>query len=107
MTATRTDFATIELVRFLLARVDDEEQALRRLVRRTHQSGDTDRDPSFGRARSEVIAKRQVLGQVQHLLVLRDLPSERIVRDLAAGILRSMAEPYAGHVQYRGAWHAE
>jgi hypothetical protein len=107
MTAMRTGFATVELVRFLLARIDDEEQALRKLVRRTHQTGNTNRDVSFGRARSEVIAKRQVLGQIQHLLVLRDLPSEKSVRDLATNVLQSMAEPYAGHVQYRSAWHAE
>jgi hypothetical protein len=107
MTATRTDFSTIELVRFLLARVDDEEQTLRKLVRRTHQAGNANQDGVFARARSEVIAKRQVLGQIQQLLVLRDLPSEMVVRGLATRVLQSMAQPYAAHLQYRVIWQAE
>jgi hypothetical protein len=104
VTAARTDFSTIELVRFVLARIDDEEQVLRKVVRRTHKAGDHEQDPAFIRARSEIITKRQVLGHVQHLLVLRDLPSEKVVRDLSAGVLQAMARPYADHVQYRPIW---
>jgi hypothetical protein len=104
MTAAATRFATVDLARFLLARVDEDEKSLRALVRRTHRAGDHDHELSFARAQCDLTAKRQVLGHLQHLLVLRDLPAEKPVRDLAAGMLRSMAGPYTRHPQFRTAW---
>jgi hypothetical protein len=101
-TATTT-FATTDLVRFLLARVDDEESALRKLARR-HRGDDAELDPSIERQRSDIVAKRQVLGHVQQLLVLRDQPNEKTVRDVSTQILRSMAMPYAEHASYREEW---
>ena len=102
--ATRAPFATVDLVRFLLARVDEDEKSLRVLVRRTHRAGDLAHEPAFTRAHSDLIAKRQVLGHIQHLLILRDLPGEKPVRDLAVDMLQSMAAPYTRHVQFRGLW---
>ena len=104
MTMARAEFAAVDLVRFLLARVEEDERSLRVLVRRTHRAGDHDHELSFTRTRSELIAKRQVLGHIQHLLVLRDLPREKPVRDLAVGMLQSLAAPYTPHVQFRRLW---
>jgi hypothetical protein len=103
VTTATTTFATTDLVRFLLARVDDEELALRKLARR-HRGEDSDQSRSIERQRGDIIAKRQVLGHVQQLLVLRDQPNEKTVRDVSAQILRSMAMPYAEHASYRDEW---
>jgi hypothetical protein len=104
MTSTQVGFSTTELVRFLLARLDDEEQSLRKLVRRARYTGRIDEGLSVSRQRSEIIAARQIIGHVQQLIVLRDLPSERVVRDVATQVLQSLAQPYTTHPQYRSAW---
>jgi hypothetical protein len=104
VTSTQTGFSTTELVRFLLARIDDEEQAMRRLARRLRDTGRIEAELGLGRQRGEIIARRQTIGHVQQLLVLRDLPSERDVRDLATQVLQAMAQPYCTHPQYRAVW---
>jgi hypothetical protein len=101
--ATTITFSTTDLVRFLLARVDDEEIVLRKLARR-HRGDESAQTELIDRQRSDIIAKRQVLGHVQQLLVLRDQPNEKTVRDTATQILRSMAMPYAEHASYRDEW---
>ncbi len=98
-------FNSTELVRFLVARVDDEDDALRKLARRIRTDHASSGDgPSVDDLRKGVIAKRQVIGHVQQLLVLRDQPNEKAVRDLATQILRSMAMPYGDHLTYREEW---
>ena len=44
------------------------------------------------------------VGQAQQLLMLRDLPSERVVRESAAQMLRALATPYSSHYAYRAEW---
>lgn len=99
-----------DLVRFLLDRLDDDDDELRRLARdETRGSGRA--DPLDGlrsaeRLRAEIIAKRHVIGHLQQLLVLRDQPAEKAVRDAATQALRALAAPYADHRQYRSEWRA-
>lgn len=96
-----------ELVRFLLARVDDDEAGLRKLVRSRSRGLATtgpDEPISCDRFRAELAAKRQLIGSLQQLLVLRDQPAEKTVRDAAAHMLHSLALPYADHAAYRKHW---
>lgn len=107
MTATTTPNDTTDLVRFVLARLDDEESDLRKRVRKLRGRDDTEADSDLiEHLRSETLARRQIVGSVQQLLVLRDLPNEKAVRDVAASILRSLATPYAEHPSFREHWHA-
>ena len=76
---------------------------MRQLRGRDDVASDTD---TIEHLRSETLARRQIVGAVQQLLVLRDLPNEKAVRDVAASILRSLATPYAEHVSFREHWHA-
>jgi hypothetical protein len=96
-----------ELVRFLIARVDEDEEELRRL-QRTEVRGSAKADlggiRSIARQRAECSAKRNVIRHAQQLLALRDLPSEKAVRDAAGQMLHAMAEPYSGHYGYREEW---
>jgi hypothetical protein len=92
-----------DLVRFLLARVSDDEAELKRLTRGSggvRVSGQC--DPV--RLRAETAAKRQIIGTVQHVLVLRDLPNEQPVREAALQVLRSLAGPYNEHPGFRTEW---
>ena len=90
-----------ELVRFILARIDDDEREIKKI----HRSGTDDLAfPSLDRFSAEVAAKREIIGVVQRLLVLRDLPSERPVRDSALEVLRRMALPWDDHTAYRPEW---
>jgi hypothetical protein len=41
---------------------------------------------------------------MQQLLVLRDQPSEKPVRDAAIHVLRWLAAPYADHPGFRPEW---
>jgi hypothetical protein len=95
--------ATLELVRFLLARIADDETELKRLAKRQPDDG-AGGIASIARLRSESAAKRRVIGGLQQLLVLRDQPSEKTVRDQAAQLLRVMAAPYEEHVSFRDEW---
>jgi uncharacterized protein DUF6221 len=96
---------THDLIRFLLARVDDDVVELKRLAR---QLG-TDADPHQGvqaiaRQQAEAAAKRRMIGALQQLLVLRDQPLEKTVRDAATQMLRVLATPYDHHAAYRPEW---
>ncbi len=100
-----------DLVRFLLDRVDEDEDELRQLTRDEVRGPGRDAARPGGlrsvdRLRVELIAKRHVIGDLQQLLVLRDQPSEKVVRDAATRALRALAAPYADHRQYRTDWHA-
>ena len=86
------------LVRFLLARISDDEQALRR--RGLAAGGDREVE----RALADCAAKRDVVGIMQRMLILRDLPLERPVRDGAEEVLRRLASVYEDHVGYRAEW---
>jgi hypothetical protein len=85
------------LVRFLLARISDEERDLRR-----HGHGVT--AVPTERALAECAAKRDIIGIMQRMLILRDLPLERQVRDGAAEVLRRLAAVYEDHSGYRSEW---
>jgi hypothetical protein len=93
-----------ELVRFLLARVDDDESELKRLARRGDESAGTGDVRSIGRLLADAAAKRRLIGSLQQLLVLRDQPFEKAIRDQAAQMLRVLAMPYEGHAGYRSEW---
>lgn len=100
-----------DLVRFLLDRLDEDEDELRRLTREEVRGPErvTIRPGglrSADRLRAEVIAKRHVIGDLQQLLILRDQPSEKAVRDASTQALRALAAPYSGHRQYRQEWRA-
>jgi hypothetical protein len=86
------------LVRFLLARITDDERELRRLP----DGGEGLLSPE--RAMAECVAKRDIIGIMQRMLILRDLPLERQVRDGATEVLRRMAAVYEDHVSYRSEW---
>jgi Family of unknown function (DUF6221) len=95
--------ATSELIRFLLARVDEDDAALKKRARAL-PADDTAGLGSLARLRAESAARRRVIGTVQQLLVLRDQPSEKPVRDGATQILRDLAGPYTDHVGFRSEW---
>jgi len=86
------------LVSFLLARISDEERELKRRTK----SPDIDADAERGLA--DCTAKREIIGISQRMIVLRDLPNERSVREGAEEVLRRMASVYADHVGYRAEW---
>lgn len=92
-----------DLVRFLLARVDDDDSELKRLARRRAES-DEDGVRSLARLQADLLAKRKLIGALQHLLVLRDQPFEKAIRDQATQMLRMMALPYDWHGAYRAEW---
>ena len=103
--------STTELVRFLLARVDDDDEQLRRLRRhRARSAGPTGQTDalddlrSLDRLRAECDAKRGVIGCAQQLLVLRDQPAEKPVRDVAVHLLCALAAPYRAHAGYQSEW---
>lgn len=96
-----------ELVRFLLDRIDDDETVLKKVQRQRARGIGTpapDGLVSADRLRLECAAKRQLIGSLQQLLVLRDQPAEKTVRDAAAHMLYSLALPYADHMAYRKTW---
>jgi hypothetical protein len=91
---------TSELVRFLLARFDEDDENLKRHSRGAGPDGLFSAD----RLRAEALARRRIVGAVQQLLVLRDQPCEKPVRDGAVQVLRSLAAPYADHAGFRSEW---
>jgi len=106
-----TTASLTDLIRFLLSRTEDDEAELKRMTRsartpRLHAGAQPEdaETRSVARLRAEAASKRQIIGSVQHLLVLRDQPCEKPVRDAAAQILRALASPYADHPQYREEW---
>ena len=56
------------------------------------------------RQQAEAASKRRMIGALQQLLVLRDQPLEKTVRDAATQMLRVLAMPYEGHAAYRPEW---
>jgi Family of unknown function (DUF6221) len=100
--ATVAGSTTQDLVRFLLARIDDDEAELKRLARRG-----VDEDygvRSVPRLQADAASKRRLIGALQQLLVLRDQPSEKAVRDHATQMLRVLAVAYDTHLDYRREW---
>jgi hypothetical protein len=104
VTTTRT-VSTTDLVRFLLARIEDDAAEIKRFNRATANG----KSPAPGwsspeRMRSECEAKRQVIGTLQQQLVLRDQPFEKAIRHQAIYMLRALAIPYSEHNGYRKEW---
>ena len=109
-----------DLVRFLLARLDDDEREIKKMQKATngsvngatngavngtgHAAANGTSFPSLNRLSVDSAAKREIVGVLQRLLVLRDLPSERPVRDGAVEVLRRLAMPYEDHAGYRAEW---
>lgn len=91
-----------ELVRFVVARLDDDYREIKRAAR-------IDGFGSYGehRARVEHDARREIVGVAQRMAVLRDLPSEVPVRACAVDMVRAMAGVWADHPYYRASWRAE
>jgi hypothetical protein len=103
MTASATAITlSHDLVRFLLARVDEDESVLKRMRKRAVPDGDG--IASVGRLQADAAAKRKLIGCVQQLLALRDQPCEKPVRDQANQMLRVLAVPYHAHTGYRPEW---
>lgn len=99
--------STTDLVRFLLDRVDEDDATLKARRRRMHHGDVRDGESAVvtaDRLRAEAAAKRQIIGTAQHLLLLRDQPCEKAVRDGASLILRHLAAPYADHPAFRSEW---
>jgi Family of unknown function (DUF6221) len=93
---------TNELVRFLLARFDEDDDQLKRCARDTATPATG--PLSLDRLRSEALARRRIVGSMQQLLVLRDQPCEKPVREAAAQALRALAAPYSAHSGFRAEW---
>lgn len=107
MSMTTAGSTTTDLVRFLFARMDEDVAELKRLCKdRERGTGVdvSDRVRSLDRLRAECASKRQIISSMQQLLVLRDQPFEKPVRDAATQVLRSLAVPYADHVAFRSEW---
>jgi hypothetical protein len=98
-----------DLIRFLLARIDEDETVVKKLARSHTRNGEPlplDAPQSLDRMRAECTAKRNLIGTIQQLLVLRDQPQEKPVRDAAAHMLHDLARPYSEHSGYRKQWLA-
>jgi hypothetical protein len=110
-----------DLVRFLLARLDEDEREIKKMQKAVvsasvsaaangsangtaNGSANGSSFPSVHRLSADSAAKREIVGVLQRLLVLRDLPSERPVREGAAEVLRRLAMPYDDHAGYRTEW---
>ncbi len=106
MTVLQDAAHELELVRFLLARVDDDEAELKKLARAQSRGGNVPLEGprSMERLRAECASKRQLIGTLQQLFVLRDQPFEKPIRDAAAQMLQALAMPYADHRGYRTFW---
>lgn len=105
MSTMLTATTTTDLVRFLLARVDEDDAEVKAL--RAGRRVLPDRELAFltaQRLHAEAVAKRQIIGTAQQLLRLRDQPCEKAVRDGASLILRHLAAPYADHPSFRSEW---
>jgi uncharacterized protein DUF6221 len=97
--------STTDLVRFLLARIDDDASEGKRQAKAAgNGSPSTTRFCSPERIRAECEAKRQVIGTLQQQLVLRDQPFEKAIRHQAVYMLRALATPYSEHAAYRKEW---
>ena len=94
---------TNELVRFLLARFDEDDEKLKRYSRAPVPG---EGPVPVERLRAEALARRRIIGSVQQLLVLRDQPCEKPVRDGAAQVLRWLAAPYSHHAAFRSEWRS-
>lgn len=92
-----------DIVRFLLDRIDEQESVFRRGGR---ARGDAVEHPDLEQLQAETNSKRRIIGTAQQLLVLRDLPNEKVVREAAAQIIKELALPYADHPAYRPEWRA-
>lgn len=110
MSLTLPPVVANDIVRFVLDRLDDDEDELQRLSRVESRSMTSASRPGGLRAverlRAEIIAKRHVIGDLQQLMVLRDQPAEKTVRDAATQALRALAAPYAEHWAYKADWRA-
>jgi hypothetical protein len=97
--------STTDLVRFLLARIEDDA-ALAKKYNRGAANGKPPAPTLFSpeRIRAECEAKRQVIGTLQQQLVLRDQPFEKTIRNQAIYMLRALAVAYAEHDAYRKEW---
>ena len=87
------------LVRFLLDRISDDE---RRWRRRAKANEDDAAEAMHWLA--DCAAKREIIGIMQRMIILRDQPMERQVRDAAEEVLRRLAALYEDHVAYRSQW---
>jgi len=101
MSTTVAGLTTTDLVRFLFARMDEDVAELKRLAKRDEHF---DGIRSLDRLRAECMSKRQIITSMQQLIVLRDQPFEKPVRDAAAQVLRSLAAPYSSHRSFRSEW---
>jgi anti-sigma factor ChrR (cupin superfamily) len=96
---------THDLIRFLLARVDEDVAQLKKLARQLGPTADPNEGvQAIARQQAEAAAKRRMIGALQQLLVLRDQPLEKTVRDAATQMLRVLAMPYDKHAAYRSEW---
>jgi hypothetical protein len=93
-----------DLVRFLLARVDDDGSEIKRLAKREHGEEGGSGVRSIERMQADTAVKRRLIGGLQQLLVLRDQPFEKAIRDQATEMLRVLATPYDKHTGYRREW---
>jgi hypothetical protein len=84
--------------------VDEDEAQLKRLTRHRHSPAEPAEPWPLSRLHAEVAAKRKFIGCLQQLLVLRDQPAEKAVRDQATQMLRTLAVPYQSHPDYRREW---
>src|SRR5262249_46994672 len=101
----------LDVVRFLVNHIDADETELKKLSRRrrgTAQTVEPGADArgvcSIGRQLREIESKRRVLGGLQRLLVLRDQPMEKTVRDQALAMLLALAAPYRDCADFRDEW---
>jgi hypothetical protein len=109
MTTTMPRPRTVDLVRFVLTRLEEDEAQLKRLLHETIRAGRQPADAgvlAVSRQLAEVEAKRRILASVQRLIALRDQPMEKAVRDEAALVLKALSTPYLQHPAYRAEWRA-
>ncbi|MBV9593376.1 MAG: hypothetical protein JO147_06240 [Actinobacteria bacterium] len=94
--STRSD-----LVRFLLDRFDEDDAALRQISRKSLDAVGTDK---MSRLRAEAAARRQLVGAMQRVVVLRDRDADVGARDVAVQALCLLAVAYHDHGDFRSHW---
>lgn len=92
-----TDTQTLTLVDFLLARVAEAETAARRQIADGDQSGQPDR------VLEKCDIARQLVAELQRTALRPEWGGPAVV-DFGQEMLRSLAETYAAHPDYREEW---
>ena len=97
--ATARGNDTTTLVRFVLARADEDDALLRRAVRQGALA-----ESEVAERSRQYESRRRIAACAQQLIAFRDLPNEHAVRAEARQILKALAYVHRDHRQFQSDW---